>query len=209
MEVSARIGKIDMRQFVDILQIPTSRPRPGRDYTRSRRLAEAPRAADRAPDPVLPAHLGRVAHSGERGPERSRRSRSVLRPPGAGGGGAIPPQGRRRRRYARPHPHRAERRATGRSDPGRPAGPGNLAGNLSVRASARPPCAGSRHASDRGLTRRTNQTDHCRSQRTASVLNRLCEQRKQIASPFWARAFAAHNLTGLWRPKRFLWMKFR
>src|SRR5208282_5899652 len=52
--------------------------RPRRNYTRCCRLAAAPPGADRAPDVVLPTHLGGIAHSGECGAGRPRRSGDVL-----------------------------------------------------------------------------------------------------------------------------------
>ena len=67
-----------MRQFTDIIRILNSWPRPHRGYGERVGLAAAARRANRASDLVLPAHLRRIAHSGERGAGRSRRSQTFF-----------------------------------------------------------------------------------------------------------------------------------
>ena len=127
-----------MRQFVDILSIST-RGRGLVEITREVELAQAARRPGRALDPVLPAHLGRIAHTGKRRAGRSFRSGGVFRSPRPRRR-SISALGRRRRRHARPHPRHADRRATRGSDLAGPARSWDLARYLSVRASA---CAAS------------------------------------------------------------------
>src|SRR5262249_51565424 len=75
-------------------------------------------------------HKNEVAKS-----EVTRRSQRPLQPPGAGRQQVVPAHSGRAGRHARPHTDRAYRHAVG--DPGdrRPAGAGNMAGDLRVRAS--------------------------------------------------------------------------
>ena len=104
------------------------------------RIGLAAYGPSRAFDPVLPAHLGRIAHTGERRAGRSRRSRDIFRRPGAGGRQPISARRRRPRRHARTYPHGPHRSAARDSDRAGGARPGNLARYLFVRASA---CAAS------------------------------------------------------------------
>ena len=125
---------------VDILSDFNSRPRARGDHARRLELARAAYGPSRAVDPVLPAHLCRIAHTGERRAGRSHRSRGIFRPAGAGGRQPISARRRRPRRHAGTYPDGRYRRATVDSDRRGEARLGNLARDLLVRTSA---CAAS------------------------------------------------------------------